>query len=174
MLRLLLIVCVAAVSSSPAVPSSRRAIVRIRTLQSDFGSESQHPWMLSAKPGALPSPANGLCSSPQSACTGFTATEVPQMVDDLHPTQLERFVSGPQNLSVRVPVSKGEPEMTVLEFLNACQDRLAPGGEITVRASLNTFWRLGTSTPRPHPWTWLPCNPPSILGSCQRSQTGPQ
>ena len=29
--------------------------------------------------------------------------------------------------------------MTVLEFLNACQDRLAPNGEITVRASVNLF-----------------------------------
>jgi hypothetical protein len=114
-------------------------VVRIRTLQSDSYGQSS-AWMLSAALGELAVPANGLCHTPNTTCPGFTGKEILDLIERLRPSQLERFVSGAMNMSATtVPAGAGLPAMTVLEFLNACQSRLAAGGEITVRASLDQF-----------------------------------
>jgi|EP01046_Picozoa_sp_COSAG06_P019440 hypothetical protein len=144
--RSLLLACVGLASSpsgalqhppDSAAPAPPPFIVRIRTLQSDFASPSS-TWMLQARSGNAPA-VDGLCHTPNTTCPGFTATQVLGLVEKLRPTQLERFVSGQQNMSAIVPVAQGGEPMTVREFLDGCQARLAPGGEITVRASLNQF-----------------------------------
>lgn len=115
-------------------------VVRIRTLQTDAAHNptQQSYWMLQPRPGENVT-ADGRCSSPSTACPGFTANQVLALIEKLKPTSLERFVSGQQDLWKQVPVDPGTPNMTVREFLNAAQDRLAPGGDITVRASLNEW-----------------------------------
>lgn len=122
-------------------------IVRLRTLQTDAprNPAQRSYWMLQTRPGAVPNAtaADGRCASgggPDStACPGFTATGVLKIIKRLRPTQLERFISGQQDLDKAVPVDPGAPRMNVHQFLNAAQERLAPGGEITVRASLNEW-----------------------------------
>ena len=122
-------------------------IVRLRTLQTDAprNPTQRSYWMLQRRPGAEPNATapNGRCASGggpgSTACSGFTATEVLKIIERLRPTQLERFISGQQDLDKSVPVDRGEAPMNVLQFLNAAQERLAPGGEITVRASLNEW-----------------------------------
>ena len=122
-------------------------IVRLRTLQTDAprNPTQRSYWMLQTRPGSNPNAtaASGRCASGggpgSTACPGFTATDVLKIIDKLRPTQLERFISGQQDIGKPVPVNPGEEPMNVLQFLNAAQDRLAPGGEITVRADLNEW-----------------------------------
>ena len=116
-------------------------VVRIRTLQSDFGEETD--WMLQHVEGDMPA-TDGLCHTPNTTCPGFTATEVLAIIEKLRPTQLERFTSGRINMTASVPVDEGQQPISVREFLDASQARLAPGGEITVRASLNE-WCCGSA-----------------------------
>ena len=49
----------------------------------------------------------------------LTAQQVLNVISDIKPDALERYVSGPQNPSATVPVAPGSPPMTVGEFLNA-------------------------------------------------------
>lgn len=49
----------------------------------------------------------------------WTAQDILKMIKELKPDCLERFVTGFQDPNKLVPVAKGEPPMTVLEFLNA-------------------------------------------------------
>lgn len=122
-------------------------VVRLRTLQTDapHNPTQRSYWMLQERPGAEPNATavSGRCASGggpgSTACPGFSATDVLAMIEKLRPTELERFISGQQDIDKSVPVGPGEAPMTVLQFLNAAQDRLAPGGEITVRASLNEW-----------------------------------
>lgn len=65
-----------------------------------------------------------------------TATEVLAMIADVKPTLLERYFSGRANLSAPVPVSPGEPPMTVGEFLNRSAAKGAAGCSIMPRLSL--------------------------------------
>eukprot|EP01043_Picozoa_sp_COSAG02_P021471 COSAG02_NODE_1091_length_14628_cov_1693.422810_4_plen_374_part_00 len=65
-----------------------------------------------------------------------TATEVLAMIADVKPTLLERYFSGRANLSAPVPVSPGEPPMTVGEFLNRSAANGASGCSIMPRLSL--------------------------------------
>ena len=65
-----------------------------------------------------------------------TATDVLAMIADIKPTLLERYFSGNANLSAPVPVSPGQPPMTVGEFLNASAASGAPGCAIMPRLSL--------------------------------------
>eukprot|EP01047_Picozoa_sp_COSAG01_P001363 COSAG01_NODE_30_length_36127_cov_41.433234_37_plen_1982_part_00 len=115
-------------------------VVRIRTLQTDAAHNptQRSYWMLQPRPGEKLA-ADGRCSSPSTTCQGFTANQVLALIEKLKPTSLERFVSGQQDLWKQVPTDPGMPNMTVKQFLNAAQDRLAPGGDITVRASLNEW-----------------------------------
>ncbi len=138
-------------SSSPAPQSQHEVVVRIRTLQTDTAHNptQRSYWMLQARSGASIA-VNGRCDSPSTECEGFTATQVLSLIEKLRPTTLERFISGQQDLWKQVPVDAGQPNMTVKEFLNAAQARLAPGGEITVRASLNE-WCCGKPICHPGP-----------------------
>eukprot|EP01043_Picozoa_sp_COSAG02_P019732 COSAG02_NODE_960_length_15642_cov_34.870424_2_plen_362_part_00 len=65
-----------------------------------------------------------------------TATDVLAMIADVKPTLLERYFSGRANLSASVPVSPGEPPMTVGEFLNRSAANGAVGCSIMPRLSL--------------------------------------
>lgn len=49
----------------------------------------------------------------------YTAQDILEMIAELRPDCLERFITGYQNPGDLVPVRKGCPPMTVLEFLNA-------------------------------------------------------
>ncbi|WP_440874848.1 CBM96 family carbohydrate-binding protein [Thalassotalea sp. PLHSN55] len=49
---------------------------------------------------------------------GKTAQDVFKIIAETQPTELERFISGPFDLTGSVPVDEGEPEMSIGEFLN--------------------------------------------------------
>lgn len=51
--------------------------------------------------------------------TDYTAQDILEMIEDLKPDCLERFITGYQDPNEYVPVRKGHRKMTVLEFLNA-------------------------------------------------------
>jgi hypothetical protein len=68
---------------------------------------------------------------------GYNAQQVLQMISDLKPDVLERFVTGAQNLSAPVPVAAGAPPMTAGEFLNASTK--ACNCYVIPRISLNEY-----------------------------------
>ncbi len=68
----------------------------------------------------------------------YTAQDVLEMIAELKPTCLERFVTGYQNPDDLVPVREGCPPMTVLEFLNAAI--LAGGEGCHIVPKLNLQW----------------------------------
>ena len=79
----------------------------------------------------------------------YTAQDVLEMIADLKPTCLERYITGYHNPDRQVPVREGYPPMTVKEFLNASLQAAAPGCEIVPK--LNLQW-LGTENGRKLFW----------------------
>ncbi|MCF7847932.1 MAG: sulfatase-like hydrolase/transferase [Kiritimatiellales bacterium] len=69
----------------------------------------------------------------------YTAQDVLRMIKIMKPTVLERYISGPLDPDARVPVARGEPPMTVAEFLNASMKAGAPGCTISPRISLEVL-----------------------------------
>lgn len=53
------------------------------------------------------------------ALPGYNAQQVLAMILDLRPNVLERYISGGFNPNATVPVANGEPQMTIVQFLNA-------------------------------------------------------
>ena len=68
----------------------------------------------------------------------YTAQDVLEIISDLKPTCLERFITGYPDPERPVPVREGEPSMTTLEFLNAAI--LAGGEGCTIVPKLNLQW----------------------------------
>ena len=68
----------------------------------------------------------------------YTAQDIIEMIEELKPDCLERFITGYQNPYDLVPVRKGCPQMTVLEFLNAAI--LAGGEKCHIVPKLNLQW----------------------------------
>ena len=68
----------------------------------------------------------------------YTAQDIIEMIEELKPDCLERFVTGKQNPDDLVPVRAGSPPMTVLEFLNACV--LAGSERCHIIPKLNLQW----------------------------------
>lgn len=68
----------------------------------------------------------------------YTAQDILEMIAELKPDCLERFITGYQNPEDLVPVRKGCPPMTVLEFLNAAI--LAGGENCHIVPKLNLQW----------------------------------
>ncbi|MCF7847931.1 MAG: hypothetical protein K9M45_03695 [Kiritimatiellales bacterium] len=77
----------------------------------------------------------------------YTAQDILQMIEQLQPTVLERYISGPFNPDTLVPVDPGEPTMTVAEFLNASMAVGAPGCTLSPRVSLEVLYS------KPCPWS---------------------
>jgi hypothetical protein len=68
----------------------------------------------------------------------YTAQDVLEMIEELKPDCLERFITGYHNPQGLVPVREGYPEMTVLEFLNAA---ISAGSEkCHIVPKLNLQW----------------------------------
>jgi len=68
----------------------------------------------------------------------YTAEDILEMIEGLKPQVLERYFTGAQDMRKYVPVRKGNPRMTVREFLNASLDAGAPGCIIIPK--LNLTW----------------------------------
>ena len=68
----------------------------------------------------------------------YTAQDILEMIEELKPTCLERFITGWQDPDRLVPVREGCPPMTTLEFLNAAI--LAGGEGCEIVPKLNLQW----------------------------------
>lgn len=68
----------------------------------------------------------------------YTAQDILEIIEDLKPDCLERFVTGKQDPDELVPVRPGCPPMTILEFLNAAI--LAGGENCYIIPKLNLNW----------------------------------
>lgn len=68
----------------------------------------------------------------------YTAQDILEIITELRPDCLERFITGYQNPDNLVPVRKGCPPMTVLEFLNAAI--LAGSEKCYIVPKLNLQW----------------------------------
>jgi hypothetical protein len=76
----------------------------------------------------------------QWSSKGYTAQDLLKMIEELKPDVLDRFIDGKQNLDLKVPVAKGSPEMTELQFLQAAVKAGAPGCTISPKIHLNDIW----------------------------------
>ena len=94
--------------------------IRIITLASPFTPDH---WMLTKERGLL---------------RDYNAQDVLEIIEELKPNCLERFITGWQDPDALVPVREGYPQMTVLEFLNAAILAGAPDCEIVPK--LNLQW----------------------------------
>ncbi|GHV00611.1 hypothetical protein FACS1894159_06680 [Bacteroidia bacterium] len=111
--------------------SKHEKYIRIIALASPFTKEH---WMLTA--------GRGLTKD-------YTAQDVLQMIEELKPDCLERFITGYQDPKELVPVREGCPPMTVLEFLNAAI--LAGGKNCHIIPKLNLQW-LGSKNDNDYYW----------------------
>lgn len=105
------------------ISSTPEKQIRLIALASPF---SEPHWMLTK--------ARGLYKD-------YTAQDVLEMIKDLKPDCLERFITGRMNPDELVPVREGYPEMTVLEFLNAAI--LAGSEKCHIVPKLNLRWLAG-------------------------------
>lgn len=101
-------------------PTGRERQIRLIALAEPFANEH---WM--------PAKRRGLTKD-------YTAQDVLEMIAELKPDCLERFITGYQNPDDLVPVRKGSPPMTVLEFLNAAIR--AGSGQCHIVPKLNLKW----------------------------------
>lgn len=74
----------------------------------------------------------------------YNAQDILEMIDYLKPTTLERFFTGRINMTKKVPVRDGYPDMTYKEFINEALRRSAPGCEIVPK--LNLEWLANDTT----------------------------
>lgn len=94
--------------------------IRLIALASPFSKDN---WMLSEKRGLS---------------KNYTAQDVLEIIEDLNPDCLERFITGCPDPEALVPVREGYPPMTVLEFLNKAI--LAGGENCHIIPKLNLQW----------------------------------
>ncbi|MGM9748913.1 MAG: hypothetical protein ACI3ZN_08925, partial [Candidatus Cryptobacteroides sp.] len=90
---------------------------------------------------ALANPMGGgewMLTKKRGVVKDYTAQDVIEMIADLKPTCLERFITGYHDADRLVPVRKGCPKMTVLEFLNASM--AAGGPDCRIVPKLNLKW----------------------------------
>ena len=104
------------VSDQPKVQQDRQ--IRLITLASPFTEEH---WQQTTQRGLL---------------KNYTAQDVLEMIAELKPTCLERFITGCPDPDDWVPVRKGCPPMTVLEFLNAAIEAGGEGCQIIPKMNL--------------------------------------
>ncbi|GHV00619.1 hypothetical protein FACS1894159_06710 [Bacteroidia bacterium] len=97
--------------------------IRLIALANPFGKDH---WMLTKERGLK---------------KDYTAQDVLEMISDLKPDCLERFITGWHDPDGLVPVRKGSRPMTVLEFLNAAI--LAGGERCHIVPKLNLRWLGG-------------------------------
>lgn len=109
------------VAQEVAIKSSRpERQIRLIALAKPF---SNNNWMLSKQRGLT---------------KDYTAQDVLEMIEELKPTCLERFITGFPNPNALVPVREGCEPMTVLEFLNKA---IETGGESChIVPKLNLQW----------------------------------
>jgi hypothetical protein len=69
-----------------------------------------------------------------------TAQNVLEIIEDLKPNMLDRFMTGRVDPTMSVPVRAGEPPMNVLEFMNAALAAAAPDCIITPKLNLKWQW----------------------------------
>ena len=110
--------CTAQEISTPAISGKR--YIRLIALASPFSKDN---WMLSEKRGLS---------------KDYTAQDVLEIIEDLQPDCLERFITGCPDPSALVPVREGHAPMTVLEFLNKAI--LAGGETCHIVPKLNLEW----------------------------------
>lgn len=92
---------------------------------------------------ALANPTGGgewMLTTKRGVAKDYTAQDVLEMIADLKPTCLERFITGYHDADRLVPVRNGYPKMTVLEFLNAAM--AAGGPNCRIVPKLNLKWLL--------------------------------
>lgn len=104
----------ATTSSSSSSSSSQSS-----TNSSPSSTTSSTTTPTSAPPGNRFIRIRALTSNSAWDLPNYNAQQVLQMIAQLHPDVLERYISGPQNINAPVPVAAGEPQMTAGEFLNA-------------------------------------------------------
>ncbi len=68
----------------------------------------------------------------------YNAQDILEMIEDLKPHVLERFITGKQQRKAQVPVREGNSPMTVVEFLDAAQEAGAP--DCLIIPKLNITW----------------------------------
>lgn len=112
--------CTNAREKDPAPQSDGERQLRLIALASPWTEDN---WMLTKERGIL---------------KDYTAQDVLEMIEELQPDCLERFITGYPEASKLVPVREGCPPMTVLEFLNAAI--LAGGGDCHIVPKLNLQW----------------------------------
>lgn len=66
----------------------------------------------------------------------YNAQQILAMIEDFKPSVLERYTDGRLDAGALVPVAKGKPPMTVLQFLDASVEAGAADCQITPRVSL--------------------------------------
>lgn len=67
----------------------------------------------------------------------YTAQDVLEMIEQMKPHRLERFLTGYYDPDYQVPVRAGEPPMTLAEFLNAACKAGAEGCDLAPKLDLN-------------------------------------
>ncbi len=72
----------------------------------------------------------------------YTAQDILEMISELKPNCLERFITGYHDPAAPVPVRQGYPPMTVLEFLDAAI--LAGADDCHIVPKLNLRWLGGS------------------------------
>jgi hypothetical protein len=82
----------------------------------------------------------GSAFKPEWGPEKHTAQDVLKMIDELKPSVLNRFITGKKDLSIKVPVAPGQPEMTLGQFLAAAVKAGAPGCTIAPKVHLNEIW----------------------------------
>jgi len=90
---------------------------------------------------ALAAPMNGgewMATKARGLQKDYTAQDILEIIEDLKPDCLERFITAYHDADKLVPVREGCPPMTVLEFLNAAMRAGAPGCDIVPK--LNLMW----------------------------------
>lgn len=81
---------------------------------------------------------NWMLSKQRGLTKDYTAQDVLEMIAELKPTCLERFITGYPNPNALVPVREGCEPMTVLEFLNKAIE--AGGENCHIVPKLNLEW----------------------------------
>ncbi len=106
--------------ATPQAKSTHEKYIRLIALADPFNKDH---WM--------PQRSRGVAKD-------YTAQDILEMIGELKPDCLERFITGYIDPDELVPVRKGYPKMTVLQFLNAAIEAGAEGCHIIPK--LNLRW----------------------------------
>lgn len=66
--------------------------------------------------------------------------DVLNMIEELKPDVLDRFITGKPDLNVEVPMGAGAAPMKFADYLTAAMKAEAPGGFLTPKVHLNDIW----------------------------------